>query len=492
MTAVSFEDADLSDAHTVDVAFNGVTDGERPDLTDEELAALFTAGDVAQADGSTTRTFDLSFLAASTAFDYLAAGERVTLNYEVAIDDGNGGVVVANPNVVVTGTNDAPVAMDDAATTDHDEAVTIDVLANDTDVDNETLTVVAIDDSATAGLVIGSADGMLTYDPNSQFAFLAAGETAIDTFTYTISDGDLESTATVTVTIEGEDGIFNNGTGFTFQVNTNGDANRYTFDGEEFTVRGSNVDLEAFQDVDSLLVRAAELFRGVVENAGDIDDQALAFGGGPDMIAVTPDDEVTIGGADTVGEYQIQFDDAAQAETFRDFVLQLFAEIDENDAIAVDPEDFRFDAGETRVFYDKGNDVFGLTSDGGATQEQFDTLEEFVEGIAAELGGRQQRDGNFDADAIADGVTPSVGVFSSRVAISGGGVLGQFRFSFGDRDAAQDAGDAFRDIFAAIDEANIVAIGDEPGASLAAARALEFDENLFIQSGMDNGMFGLL
>jgi uncharacterized delta-60 repeat protein len=45
--------------------------------------------------------------------------------------------------------------------------------------------------------------GTFTYDPNGQFETLTAGETAIDTFTYMITDGVLTDTATVTITITG-------------------------------------------------------------------------------------------------------------------------------------------------------------------------------------------------------------------------------------------------------------------------------------------------
>ncbi|CAN0440398.1 unnamed protein product, partial [Ectocarpus sp. 13 AM-2016] len=43
------------------------------------------------------------------AFDYLAAGEKVTFSYKLTADDQNGGVAERNFNVVVTGTNDGPV-----------------------------------------------------------------------------------------------------------------------------------------------------------------------------------------------------------------------------------------------------------------------------------------------------------------------------------------------------------------------------------------------
>ncbi len=48
-------------------------------------------------------------------------------------------------------------------------------------------------------------DGAWEYDPDGSFDSLNLGQTAIDSFTYTVSDGDGGSdTATVTVTIEGE------------------------------------------------------------------------------------------------------------------------------------------------------------------------------------------------------------------------------------------------------------------------------------------------
>jgi VCBS repeat-containing protein len=48
-----------------------------------------------------------------------------------------------------------------------------------------------------------AADGSYTYDPNGQFESLDTGETATDSFTYIVSDGDCSDQATVTVTITG-------------------------------------------------------------------------------------------------------------------------------------------------------------------------------------------------------------------------------------------------------------------------------------------------
>ena len=47
-------------------------------------------------------------------------------------------------------------------------------------------------------------DGSFTYDPNGQFEYLGDGETAIDTFTYTVTDEHgATNDGTVTVTVEG-------------------------------------------------------------------------------------------------------------------------------------------------------------------------------------------------------------------------------------------------------------------------------------------------
>ena len=61
--------------------------------------------------------------------------------------------------------------------------------------------------AGTAGTDIALArlvgDGVFAYDPDDQFDHLKTGEIAYDSFTYTVSDGVLSDTATVTITIVG-------------------------------------------------------------------------------------------------------------------------------------------------------------------------------------------------------------------------------------------------------------------------------------------------
>ena len=91
---------------------------------------------------------------------------------------------------------DLPVAADDSAQTMADTPISIDVLANDSDPDLDPLSIAEFDNtSANAGTIILTADAELLYSPPAGFA-------GVDTFGYTVSDGDLTDSAVVTVTVE--------------------------------------------------------------------------------------------------------------------------------------------------------------------------------------------------------------------------------------------------------------------------------------------------
>jgi VCBS repeat-containing protein len=105
------------------------------------------------------------------------------------------------------GRNNAVLALDDAATTDEDTALTLsfdDLLANDTDFDGDTLTVTQVDALSSLGAVISVVDGKVIYSPAGVFDALKEGETVTDSFSYTVDDGHGgSSTATVSVTVTG-------------------------------------------------------------------------------------------------------------------------------------------------------------------------------------------------------------------------------------------------------------------------------------------------
>jgi VCBS repeat-containing protein len=98
-----------------------------------------------------------------------------------------------------------PQARADVAATTERQAVEIDVLANDRDPNpGDRLKLVKVDGSGLEGEVSITPDGKVVYDPNGKFTHLAVGETATETFTYTVADQHGgQSTAAVTVTVHG-------------------------------------------------------------------------------------------------------------------------------------------------------------------------------------------------------------------------------------------------------------------------------------------------
>ena len=247
---------------------------------------------------------------------------------------------------------------------------------------------------------------------------------------------------------------------FAFSQGTNGGANRFGFNGDDYFISGQGVrGRPTFDDFDDFLLATANVFDGVAERTGTINDQRLDDGDGPNNIRTTAENEVVIGGSGIGGSYKFQFEKQAFAENFEAFVEDVLDLIDANNVVATDPEDFRFDIADTRVFFDKENDQFGLTSDNGATQERFTDLESFVEGIVDELGGTQLRDGSFNDEGIANGRTPNVRVQGNDVLkIAGQSVGGNFRFAFDDPALTQDVAAGLDALFDLIDQADAVAI----------------------------------
>jgi VCBS repeat-containing protein len=104
--------------------------------------------------------------------------------------------------------NAAPVARNDSLTlaeTAGKTEVTPNLLANDSDADGDALKVASVQAvSARGAIVTLGADGKVSYDAGAIFAGLDNGQTATDSFTYTVTDGfGHTSTATATVTIAG-------------------------------------------------------------------------------------------------------------------------------------------------------------------------------------------------------------------------------------------------------------------------------------------------
>jgi len=115
-------------------------------------------------------------------------------SFTYTISDSKGATSSATVSLTINAVNDAPVAKDDSATTQENEKVVIDVLANDSDVDNDSLSIVSTSNPSHGSVKISS--NKIEYTPDDGFS----GD---DSFTYTIEDpSGAQASAKVSVTVE--------------------------------------------------------------------------------------------------------------------------------------------------------------------------------------------------------------------------------------------------------------------------------------------------
>jgi len=121
-----------------------------------------------------------------------SGGFSGTDTFDYTVSDGNGGTDTATVTIAVARINRSPVAVDDEATTQEDEPTTIAVLLNDSDPDNDPLTVQSVGrpEHGTAA----PSGASIVYTPGPNYA-------GPDRFSYTISDGN-GGTATADVAVE--------------------------------------------------------------------------------------------------------------------------------------------------------------------------------------------------------------------------------------------------------------------------------------------------
>ena len=107
---------------------------------------------------------------------------RTRFTYEV--DDGNGGTAEAAVEVTVLPVNDAPEAADDQTEAEEDGSVEIDVLANDTDIDGDSLRVSSVSAPEPTG------QRPISASVRDACTRPAANWHGTDQFTYEIDDGN--------------------------------------------------------------------------------------------------------------------------------------------------------------------------------------------------------------------------------------------------------------------------------------------------------------
>lgn len=129
---------------------------------------------------------------------YMLGMLAVSGNYKIYCPAGECDAV-APPSCEVTntcgGTNQAPNAVNDQASTAHNTSKTIAVLNNDSDPEGSNLSIASYTQAANG--TVSQNGSQLTYNP-------ANGFSGQDSFNYTVSDGQLTSNASVTITVAGD------------------------------------------------------------------------------------------------------------------------------------------------------------------------------------------------------------------------------------------------------------------------------------------------
>jgi VCBS repeat-containing protein len=239
--SIAFTDQDLSDTHTVNVtvgSLNWSGGGSVPPTTQTDVAGALSTT-LNDSTGTGSGSVDWSFSNPDQDFDFLAAGEQLTVVYNVKVSDAS---TSATQTVTVTidGTNDLPVitsgpgsaslaeladtnnsptldttptgnlAFDDVDLNDmHSVSVSLDSAVwsfNPFFVPSQTLTDLFSALSTTLHDSTGTGHGSVDWTfsiADRDLDFLGAGETLTVTYDVSVADAFANSTQTVTITISG-------------------------------------------------------------------------------------------------------------------------------------------------------------------------------------------------------------------------------------------------------------------------------------------------
>src|SRR5947209_4994245 len=235
--ALGFSDPDLDNRHTATVigaTAVGNTSGLLPGaLRTAELMAFYHVDNLVEPTALADGTINTTFSAPDLAFDYLAEGETVTIDYTVQLDDHAGGVTTQDVAVTVTGTNDAPTYLSapQSAHFTEGQATTLsadgELFFADLDLsDTHTVSTSVVSATRSSGAPLPITDAQLVAAlgttledstghavgdvdwnfaiPNSEISFLGNGETLTVVYDVNVTDpSGATATQTVTVTILG-------------------------------------------------------------------------------------------------------------------------------------------------------------------------------------------------------------------------------------------------------------------------------------------------
>jgi cyclophilin family peptidyl-prolyl cis-trans isomerase len=219
-----------------------------------------------------------------TDFDELDFGDVATVIVTYTMSDDSGFPSSSTLTITVTGVNDGPNANFDTESTGENTPVSKNVLTNDTDVDGDdhpgnftlkTIDSVVVDGLSTGNsLITGSAtesateEGVIEFDPGTDFDELDDGDSATVTISYTMADDSGRSSqGTYTITVTGSNdapvAIADiDSTGENFPISKNVLANDSDVDGDDNSTNFTLVSIDSV--VVSGLSTGARLLSGSV------------------------------------------------------------------------------------------------------------------------------------------------------------------------------------------------------------------------------------
>ncbi len=213
-------------------------------------------------------------------------------SFTVVVSDGKGGSTESTVSVTVKPVNDAPVAVVDTGTVAENETGSFDLVANDTDIEGDRLTLVGFAVTAVAGLSLTIAQaaaafsivgGKLVADPSSAFVALEDEQNALVTVTYTVRDAQGgESSGTATIRVDGY-------TEYNVVEGTDGNDTLVATDRKDMIEAGSGNDTVLAGDGNDMVDAGAGNDRVVAGDGNDVveggaGNDVLMGGGGNDAL----------------------------------------------------------------------------------------------------------------------------------------------------------------------------------------------------------------
>jgi VCBS repeat-containing protein len=211
---LAFTDVDLSDTHSVNVAVNSAVWSGGDIIPNDTLNDLQTALTTMLHDSTGTGAggIDWNFAIQDKDLDFLGAGETLTVTYDVTVSDG---ITTSTQQVTVTATgaldpltvNPVVTEISDTAAADAGSIVwtgnvITDVPDNGGDA-SVTLAVTDVNGNPTATTIAGAhgtlfvdSNGTYTYTANTAFDQMQVGDSATETYNFTVTDSLGRSQAT--------------------------------------------------------------------------------------------------------------------------------------------------------------------------------------------------------------------------------------------------------------------------------------------------------